>query len=349
MENFLFSDCAYHDGKMYMFSSQNGFFTKLDLESNVATFMPTFVDELYDKGDCIDLIQVHQDKVYALKNAGDALIEYNLKDDSYKCYNPECAENPWWNYIYMTEYNSKLYIFTRYRNVVKVFDCVNKKFSTIEYDVENQTFYSGERVNDVVWLFPRNGNIIVAFDLSSRKTVEYVVDIKLEDAVNCYADNYDIYILTVKGDILVWNIEKTELRLFRKAKQSEQMGRIVVAKAQIVLLPSLGDKIVIIDKDTCDEKIYEGYPEDFQYIAPSDWSKYNGYCKSKSKIHFAMRTANYILTIDELTGEILWKKPLLPTDAEKIEYLLKNDKNIIIEQSGLLEGLIEYLSKDSEN
>lgn len=329
---------------MYFFSSQNGLLTELDMETNNTFYLPMIVDEVCGQAGSIDIVQIHNNKIYALKNAGDGLIEYDLNEDTYRCFNPECAEKLWGNYIYMTEHNSQLFIFCRAINRVKVFDCNTKEFTTIEYDIENQTFTFGTRVDDVVWLFPKNGRMVAAFDLNARKVSTYIIDITFEDAVNCWAEDGEIYIITIRGDILVWNTEETDVDTFRKAKSNEQVGRIVVTEKKIILLPSLGQNIIVIERDTCQERIYEEYPEGFRYEANPGWSKYYGYCRDANKIYFAMRSANFMLIIDKKTGEMSWKKPLGLSDENKMELYVNGGKLQLTEGEFSLTGFIDYLS-----
>ena len=326
MGRVLFSDCAYSNGNMYFFSNQDGMMARLDIESNIITYLPVLVEELYDKGDSVDKVLTYDNRLYALSNAGNALVEYNLLNNEYLVYNPECAMNSWGNYIYMTQYGGKIFIFTRARNVVKVFDCDNKEFITIEYDMKEQTFFAATRVDDVVWLFPRNGRVVVKFDLKNGTVQKYIVDYEFENVVDCYPDDNNIYVVSSSGNIIIFDMHTTKLSVFHMSKENEKIRRLIVSKDNVVLLPSGGENIIVINKNNRNVKKYEQYPEGFEYQANPKWSKYHGYCKFNNKIYFAMRSANHLLIIDEETGEISWKRPMVGDAYEEVKILLKNKK-----------------------
>lgn len=348
MEKLLFCDCTYHDGNLYFFSSQNGLLAKLDEKSKKVSYLPTIVEETYGRASSIDILESYRNKLYALKTAGDGLIEYDLKTDTYQCYDPECAENPWGNFILMTEYNSKIFLFTRTRDVIKIFNCDDKRFTTVEHDFEERTYYCGIRVDDVVWLFPKDGEHIVSFDLASETMQSYESHVKFENAVSCYEDDKKIYVLSGNGDVRFFHTDTLELSSFRIAKEPEQMGRIIVTGKNVILLPSLGDNIVVINKVSGSEKNYEDYPEEFKYQAHPTWSKYYGYCKDEKNIYVAMRSANHIMVINADSGEISWKNPTIVKEAEKLIFLKEREKLRFTEHSISLETIIKHLCSNQD-
>ena len=126
MKKVMFNDCVGVNDKIYFFSNQGGLLGEYDTALNTITYLPVIINELYWDMASVDKMCLFENVIYALFLNGKGLIELDLENLNYCYYSLNTSCKPWGNYVYMGKYKSRLFIFTREKNQVIVFDCKKK-------------------------------------------------------------------------------------------------------------------------------------------------------------------------------------------------------------------------------
>lgn len=278
-------------------------------------------------GSVIDFMEYFQNKVYALDSQGNNLIVFDL--ENYECrYIPlNCSHQSWINFVALERYGSDYYIFPKYENKILVFDTAKNKIR----EIKNYLDCSGEiqcvcRVNDDVWILPKDMDIIYCYHLKNGKKKEYGLKKRIEDCIHAFFDGMYIYFLNMYGIIYIWDIDEAELReitVFEtEHSEKETMSKIIYAGNRLILLPAYGKDIKILELLTEKTEIYDDYPEDFLF-QPNNY-KFYGYCENKKYYFFAQCFGNYFLKIDKQSGQLMWVKSKIDLLGKRAIELLEN-------------------------
>lgn len=337
---FLFSSCAVANGIMYFNTENENIPMLMNLSDNKVSYMNLGKEYNYFlKG--TDKMLVAGDEVYFLELYGDYLISYNIKTKLFQKFYIECHKYDWGNFVSFTQYKSYLYIFPRcYEAVVKLdlkTGTINK--NTQLYTAIKENNYSKERkepftlflgsclVNNVMWLFRNEGNLVIAYDMHTDSFQEYFLPQDIGGVVQAVWQHDLFYLLSGKGQIYIWNIHNNDLRLMSAYRESKIYNgifrRMVITDMNLWLIPTSGEDIYIISLSNEKVEKYQDYPMNFAYC-PDAPSKYCEYCEDHENYYFAMRSGNYSLCINKKTGMANWIKPVLPTRQERYEFYVMN-------------------------
>lgn len=149
---------------------------------------------------------------------------------------------------------------------------------------------------------------------------------RIENLVDAIYIDENIYFLNWFGSIYKWDLKQKQIEIIETLKtepdETKSVSKIIYAGNKLIVFPSLGEDINILDVSTYERKIYQGYPSDFMY-QEKKWSKFYGYCEDDQYFYFAMRSANYVLKVDKQSGEFIWLKPNIPTSEtiQKVQSL----------------------------
>ena len=202
-----------------------------------------------------------------------------------------------------------------------IYDCVDMEQESSGY------FSCGCQLENVMWLFNEQRNLLVAYDMQQDRWEQYNLSIKIDQCAHMVEYNNMLYILDAGGVIYCWDIAEKLIELFADCRNNEhnifEFARIVVTDKKFFLLPSVGESIFEIALDTRKANLYCRYPIGFQYIVPKGCSKYYGYCEDEDNYFYAMRTVAFILRIGKRDGEIQWIKPEVPLYKEYMKTCIK--------------------------
>lgn len=200
-----------------------------------------------------------------------------------------------------------------------------------------------------MWLFQRSGELVVEYDLESDTWREFELSIRIRECVHVTVYAGYMYILSAEGKIYRWNRKDNIAEEIADCRSTSRMdfvfSRIAVTDKGIFLLPLYGEEIFYIDLKTKNVKKYDSYPEDFRYCELS-WSKYYGYCEDDNQYYFAMRSANYILTINKRDGIEKWVKAKLSSYEEYKKVYFSYNRKLLCETEYSIEDILSYMKKE---
>ena len=358
----LFSTCALVQGKVFSFTS----FKRIPMVGDLHTGKITLMEDLvnYDPVFDADNMLSTGDDIFILELNGKRLMKFNVKERICSYFNIGCDSKKWGNYAAFAYYKGNIYVFPIYEDGLIKIDLesgkVQKKknlYTDInEYKKDNRQrneptfFWYGCQFENKVWLFQRCGNLAVAYDMESDTWRRYELSIKIEECehVTIYAGK--LYILSVEGEIYRWNMTNDAVEKVvdcRNISKSDSFfSRIAVTDKGIFLLPSISEEIFYIDLNTKNIIKYDSYPKEFQYCAPKAWCKYYGYCEDDDQYYFAMRSANYILSINKRDGREKWIKTDAPSYEEYKKIYFNYNRKMLCETECRVEDILSYMKKE---
>ncbi len=358
----LFSTCVLVQGKVFSFTS----FKRIPMVGDLHTGKITLVENLvnYDPVFNADNMLSIGNDIFILELNGKRLMKFNVKEGICSYFNIGCDSKNWDNYAAFAYYKKNIYVFPIYENALVKIDLesgrVQKKknlYTDInKYKKENRkenepTFcVCGCQLENKVWLFQRCGNLAVAYDMESDTWRRYELSIKIEECVHVATYAGKLYILSAEGEIYRWNMTNDAVEKVvdcRNISKSDSFfSRIAVTDKRIFLLPSISEDIFYIDFDSKDITKYDSYPEDFRYCGPEIWSKYYGYCEDDSWYYFAMRSANYIFTVNKKDGVGEWIKTRIPSYEEYRDVYINYNRKLLYESEYTIDDILSHLKKN---
>lgn len=354
-DKFLFSNCILVKNQLFFVDTQSGLPAMMDPDSGDVTYSALFQDYIWRDGNSIDFMWEFDGNVYALETAGDALVIFDLHKQRCSYIPLNCSYREWGNFVAFEKYGSDFYIFPKYGNKIFTFSAGDRKVAQIAGKLgEMEEIQCARREGSKVWLISRKGSAIYAYDLSDNSWRIYRLNAVIKDCTNCILVGESIYLLNIFGIIYKWNIGDGEIQEIRTLEtrhlEAETMYSMVHAGNCLIVLPSLGADIKILDLLTGKMEIYHDYPADFNYY-DIGWSKYYGYCEDGKYYYFAMRRGNYFLKICKKNGKLSWIKPVIVNDRKKSKLLvtykinryLQEEEKVINEEEGYLSDWLKYL------
>ena len=342
----IFRDCAYKNEKLYLFDANNVLPMSLDLKNEKFRILPV-EDVKQFRGSRFDLQTELGECLYAVEADGKYMCRYQLDTGYVKYIEINCGEKKDGNFALLEAYNDCIYIFNRFGTVV-IYNTKTEDVQTIETPVKDKNLITGCRYNQSCYLFSDDGSAVLEFDIdSSRWKVHNSPDIAAghEKVVHAVCNKTKIYILFDNALIVVWDVEKKQKKCINTAKlyyeRNTAVSRICVTDKNIVVLPSLEEDIVYLDKQTYEVHCIGNYPVDFKYDSKKKtWTKYAGYCESDTAYYFACRTSNYILEISKISGKVRWIKSEIDIEEQFNAY---KANQVIYEKKGGLQYMMEKI------
>lgn len=342
----IFRDCIYKNNKIYFFDVNNIIPMSLDLDSEQCLALPIINWERF-RQNRFDLETEFGNCLYALEIAGEYMCQYQLETGYIKYIKIDCNFRIDGNFALLDAYEECIYIFDRFGGVT-VYDTVTEKIAKLQIGVNVSEMITGCRCKDKYFLFSHNGKEIIEFDTKSNQWKHRNdIGLPVKNIVHVVSDENFIYILSENGMLVIWDM-KTRIEMINDAveyyKKERAACRICLTKDSFVILPSLTEDILLINRQTHIVSKMENYPVDFRYDeTKKHWAKYVGYCESDTDYFFANRTSGYVLKISKLNAEITWIKSEI---AIKEQFCYEIENRVVYEKKGYLEWLIGKLREE---
>ncbi len=270
--------------------------------------------------------------VYCLRLDGRMISVFDLSNKTCDYIDTEFRGENWGSFVAFEKYKEFLYLFSSSNYFAIKIDIkrksVDKIYFTDKYGIDYHdhekkivSFSVACLVDDSVWLFQENENEVISYNMNNNTWKSYYI---LKESQGCHFAVYQessFFLLDNANRVFQWNpynqeitkLWENELYLNKKCN----FRNLVVTEMNIILLPCFGDEIIIIDRKSSDENIYDKYPEEFRYMASMDSAKFVNGCEDKDYFYYLTFSANHILCINKSDGKIKWIKPELPTKKEK--------------------------------
>lgn len=352
----LFITCALRNRDIYAFT----FFKRIPMIGNLDTGSIKLIPDLknYDSSFVADHMINAGDDIFVLELNGQRLMKYNILEKKCQCYDIACGKKPWGNYAAFVQYGKYLYIFPRYTDgVIRVDanygevvkdrrlytskDCINRN--------DDSYFCCGCQTENIMWLFQRQSNVIIAYDMENSTWKKYEIDVEINNCIHALQYGNKLYILSYEGKLYSWDMSENHVEEIADCSNLEQSNytflRLAVTDKTIFLLPSGSEDILCINRYTKQVETYKDYPSDFCYCGPETWSRYYGYCEDDAYYYFAMRASNYVLSINKQTGDVKWIKFKLLSSEEYLKVYIKYSKSLLNEVGCSAKDVI-YVAKE---
>lgn len=328
-KNYIFSTGVVIDNDIYFFTEQENNLMKVDMKNWKIKYSNKFIDyELYFNRP--DILREFNNTLYKLSLDGKYLEVLSLKNNSYRKIAIGKYDKPWGNFVDFEVKAPFLFIFLRWENQIIKINIDTYKMEKLKFYEDNDkskkfiNYSRAYRWKDTIWLFKANSNQIDIYDMNSNKMDFCVLPHKIEECVAVCKNELDLYILTINNQIYIWNPDKNYLEMFwdggKYYGKAYYFEEILFVQEKVFLMPSLGEDIVFIDcRDKCAIK-WKDYPDDFEYL-DIKWSKYFNHFENKSCYYYPMRSSNYLMEINKVSGKISWRKLVTPSRKERAVYI----------------------------
>lgn len=340
----LFPTCTLVNKKLYGFTSLKRLPIMVDLHKkqlvlleNIKNYDPLFFAD--------EMLSVNDD-IFILELNGNRLLKYNTSENICQYINIECHGEDWDNYAVFARWGNHLYIVSRYMNG---FIKVEAQSGEVQrYQKDSPLFWCGCQAENAIWLFQRQGNLAVSYDMEQDVWKEYELSVSIHDCTHAMSYDKKIYILSSEGKVYCQDIEDGTVELLSiccdSVEEDGTFSRIAVTDGKIYVFPSFGKDIFIIDLDTKQVERYDDYPSDFCYCGKEHWCKYYGYCEDEHSYYFAMRSMNYMLVLNKKSGEERWIKLQLPSYKKLIEMYFQYNDGLVYEAECNMESMVDCMS-----
>ena len=355
----LFSNCVLVDNQLFVIDTQSGLPAIMNPISGKLTYCEVFQNFIWKDGDVIDFMKEYEGDIYALEMTGDNLVIFDLQKQQCIYISLNCNYHEWGNFVAFERIGSDFYIFPKYGNKIYTFSAKDRKIVVIEGPLgEKEEIQCACRDKNQERLLSQDGSKLYIYNLLENKWKIYNFNRGIRDCINCISRGESIYFINILGILYKWNIDEEGIQeittLERLFSETETVSRIVSAGNSLIILPSVGRDIKIMNLLTSEMEIYHDYPVDFVYY-DIEWSKYYGNCEDEEYYYFAMRRGNYFLKIRKADGKFFWIKPRIPDEKKRNDFLIQyqmksysyNKEKILYEDTGYLASWLKYMLVDN--
>lgn len=349
MNRILFEDYALMRDKIFFFDSENHIPGKIDVNTGCVEYVKNISGyEITRDGAACCLIK--KGKVYTLQQRGDAILIYDTEKGQCNYIPIDCGKASYGNFAFFCENEEELIIFPRLKNKILCLNITDNKMESIP---TNGLLPScGVKVENTVWLFPKDGNEAIIYHVNKRFCEVYDLKMHIEDVVACTNAGTMIYILNRYGIVYVLDTQVGELQQVVTAQNEHNamytVGKILFANGKLIILPLLDSRIKIMDVKSHEVEIYSEYPSDFMYFDEVSRSKYFGITEDAS-FYYLLRISNYMLKIKKDTGDFLWLKIITPEEIEKKKTLFSYGEIEFWEENDSEEQFISLVKMIKQN
>lgn len=343
MREFLFNGYALYQGKIVFKDSKNGLLCELDIDTGKINCIENLMYYQMEISS-LDCMIEHKGKLYGMQNDGNGMMIYDGTERMCQWINMNCCTRPWGNFTNVFSFEETLFFFHREERRITCYDILSNCTDKIIFENGINSVCSC-RIGNEVWMFPEEGNTVQVFNLETRNSIFHELSSPVSSVVGCTRNDDNIYLLQKFG--LIYVLNKTDLSieiidLAWKEEMSNAMGKILYVSNRIILLPSAGDDIKVIELDKNKVDVYSDYPVDFIYD-DIVWSKYSTVCQD-DEYYYLLRKSNYLLKIRKDDGKFVWIG-LQAIDKEvEARLLFKYSKDVIWESYLDIYTLIENVS-----
>lgn len=344
MENIIFRDCTEINNKLYFWDEDTATPMTIDLEQRECSILDISNRERY-RDQFIDLTTSIDSKIYSVERSGAYMCEYSIDTRQVRYINIGCQWRADGNFALMQHEANNIFIFER-KHGVTIYDTISDKVEKIPYPIAVDEVITGCKYKDEYLLFPKDGDQVFRYDVRKKKWCTNKMRTQLFRVVHAVSEQNNIYILTEDGTIIEWdmgdnwnviNVAKAFYNTDRAA------SRICLTKDNFVVLPSVADEILIIDKESLEMTIYKEYPQNFKY-SNNTWTRYLGYCENEREYLFACRTSSYVLKISKETTELTW----IPSEIdENLFFEYEQRFPVIQEKTRYLDFFIDRVCREN--
>lgn len=350
MNKFLFNGYALYQDKIVFKDYQCGLLCELDTNTGAISYIENLKNYQIETV-AHDCMVEQKGKLYAVGNDGKSMMIYDGVEEICTSIPMNCGIRPWGNFTNIFVFGETLFLFHREENWVTCFDIPS---NNIEKIICGESIFNicSCRIGNKVWMFPRDGKKIQEFDLETKNYESHEIESTVEAVVGCTHDNNNIYLLNEYG--LIYILKKKDLSIevvnhAYKEDVSNLMGKIICVSNKIIMLPSVGETIKIVDLEKNAMEVYLDYPEDFMYDDIT-WSKYYTICQDED-YYYLLRKSNYLLKIGKREAQFTWIKLTAPDVQvkEKLLFRFKYVKDAMWEGNVRLNMFIENVEKIEKN
>lgn len=342
VETIIFRECINLNKKLYFWESSTITPMLIDLEQEKSSILEISNREEF-RGEPFDLMTSIESKIYSLERSGVYMCEYSTDTKLVRYIKIDCQWRGDGNFALMQHDAKNIFIFDR-KHGVTIYDTVTDRIEKIPYPIAVDEVITGCKYKDEFFLFPKAGDQALRFDVKQKKWCIVKMGAPLVCVIHAVAGQKSIYILNEDGLIIEWDTRNqwNEINVAKSFYNADKaVSRICLTKDDFVVLPSVEDEILIIDKESLEMTIYKEYPQNFKY-SNNIWTRYWGYCENNQEYFFACRTSSYVLKISKETAEFSW----IPSEInENLFFEYKQKFPVIHEKPRYLDFFIDRVSK----
>ena len=346
-ENYIFSTCIHILGKIFSFTT----FNRIPIMVDPNTGEINIIDDLinYDSSFAADHMIGFEKDIFVLELNGKRLMKFNIDDRKCTYFNIECNKKNFDNYAAFAEYGRNLYIFPIFadriikidldtrktKNFGELYSKIHSQYKGLESKENFTYFICGCQMKNIMWLFQKKGNVVIAYNMEDDTWKEYRISKKICNCIHAIYTNQMIYILDSTGKVYCWNMIDESVELFADCSNGKNnvntFSRIIVTEKKTLVLPLFGKDIFCIDMYTKQMEKYDEYPMEFKYFEPEGWSKFYGFCEDYEHYYFAMRSTEFMLSLNKEEGKLKWIRIKLPLYREYLKIYMKYNRYVVNE------------------
>lgn len=353
----LFSACTFVSGKMYAFTNCGYLPIVIDLKKKSVKLEMELESYHFFKA---DLMLSDEGELFALEMNGKRLLQYDVSKKLCRYLDIDCHNEGYGNYAAFAKYGSYVYIFPRYRNAflkVNLETQVMEKKQELYYEAAGtdkgdsrkayEYFKCGCQSGSTVWLYQNQKHMLVRYELDKDFWEIYKLPLGVDDCADIVEYKDTVHLLSFQGNVYTWDIENCSMKLLADCTdgiERYKFSKLAVTDKKLFLLPSLGKDIFCVESDTGRAEIYQNAPKELQYYADESWSKYHGYCEDEEHYYFAMRSGNFLFSVNKESGKEEWINFDFPTKEDYINAYLKYSSRLIYENPFPVREILSFLN-----
>lgn len=183
---------------------------------------------------------------------------------------------------------------------IDILECGDKREGLVQYFSLN----CRNDGDDITFISPCERKMII-YSMVQRKVLYKE---KLPDEMGEVVDfvNYGdgIIGLNSKNKVIYWNHKECRVLFQTENEETGRYGALHLSNGKLWVFPFYANDIYTISLPDMSFEKYEKFPNDYKYTAPEGMGKFFKKITGKDKTYFAMHSGNYLLSVNNLTGNM---------------------------------------------
>ena len=367
-ERVSYEDCIFAAGViadqiLYFFGEKENALIEVDINTGKMKYSDRFNESNWAI-ERTDFLQEWNKKLYRIPYGGRFIEEFSLTNGKYeKIIIGEGYGRDWDIFADVEMKDGFLYLFPKWEKEMLYMNTKSHKVEKWRLFSDTETsqlagdfscFSNALRWGDTVWLFETENGWTAIFDLNKNEWTTRVIPGRMPDCVAVCREKHNFYFLSCEGQIYSWDLDTDQYALVWEGEKEFEMkyyfGEMFSVSQKLILLPGLGDDIVIFDCEGGNWKRYNNYPHDLVY--KDAIAKYSHrFFEDDNYYYHPMWSSNYLIMIDKKTGSIRWKKMTMPLKRERMFFLqsqIEKHRLTLNDELDFMVDFLEYIQSEQE-
>lgn len=312
MERWFISSVG-NDEYMYWITEIGCHIMRMNVNTNTVEYLQPYMETSIERLGGSATLSMNGNMIYFVIRSGEFLVSYNITTNHAKVIRIDCATMSINMYCFSKVLGDELVVVPIYYPKIIYINVNTGKVS--EVDILEGGYTEGklvqffsltcEKNNDNIMFVSSKEYELITYSLLQKKILykEKIPD-EMGNIVDFVIYGDGIIGLNSKNKVIYWNHKECRVLFQTENEETGRYGALHLSNGKLWVFPFYANDIYTISLPDMSFEKYEKFPNDYKYTAPEGMGKFFKKITGKNKTYFAMHSGNYLLSVNDLTGNM---------------------------------------------